>query len=269
MWANERFGEHWPGLFAIALVSAIIPVSRMVITHEHTPKSSTTAGWVLAMVQELALLLCTAAMVLLVLRPRGARAIDAAREALADTPRLVLVKIATALVRWVPAFALGAVVVGLGGGLLTIIFGFLLMPLAFVCQLAFTGAVIERSGPFAAVQDAFHRARLSGFGIVVGLAILFSIVDQLPPVIFAYLANVVFPPTPIPLPWPQFPGHTIPQPAFPGMTMPGKFGSAIPWGAHVVMLLADMPFFAYVTVLYTGAALAFADTEPRDDGPSG
>jgi hypothetical protein len=60
---------------------------------------------------------------------------------------------------------------------------------------------------------------------------------------------------------PHIPGHTMPQlpPGFPG---PGVTGSGITWGAHVVMLLADLPFFVYLTALYAGAALAFADTEP-------
>ncbi len=79
----------------------------------------------------------------------------------------------------------------------------------------------------------------------------------------------------MPIEWPHFPGQTVPQmPTFPqqfpfpgGLTTPGRFGSAIPWGAHVVMLLADMPFFAYMTVVYTGAALAFADTEPAAFAP--
>ena len=184
----------------------------------------------------------------------------------------MLVKIATALVRWVPALALGAMVVGIRAGLLAMLFGCVLLPLTFVCQLAFTGAVIERSGPIAAILDAFRRARLSGFGIVVGLAILISIVEQLPPVdvrvrrerdlpAHADTARVAADSGA------RDPSISVSVPG--GMTMPGRFGSAIPWGAHVVMLLADMPFFAYATVLYTGGALAFADTERRDDGPSG
>jgi hypothetical protein len=262
-WANARLGEHWPGLFAIALASGIIPVARLAITHRSVPASNAAADWALTLLQELLLLLCTAAMVLLVMRPRGARARDAAHDALAEAPRLVAVKIATALVLVVPTIALGWIAM-LFGALLALPFALVVAPLAFVCRLAFTGAVIERSGPVRALLDAFRRAKLSGFWLVVGLTILFSLVEQVPPMIFAWMANVVFPPAPLSVPLPHVPGHAMPQlpSRFPGMTIPGPFGSAIPWGAHVVMLLADMPFFAYLTVLYAGAALAFADTEP-------
>lgn len=262
-WANARLGEQWPGLFAIALVSGIIPVARLVMTHRSTPTSATAVDWTITLTQELLLLLCTAAMVLLVVRPDGARARDAARDALADTPRLVLVKISTALVAFVPAFAVAGLAMALGGGLI-VVFGLVLAPIAFLSRLAFAGAVIEGSGPVGAVLDALRRAKLSGLGIVVGLTILFALVEQVPPLIFAWIANAVFPPAPVPFVLPHVPGHTMPQlpPEFPGLTLPGRFGSGIPWGAHVVMLLADMPFFAYLTALYAGAALAFADTEP-------
>lgn len=268
-WANARFGERWPGLFAIALVSTMIPVARLAITHQSAPASVTVTYWAITLVQELLLLLCTAAMVLLLIRADGARARDAVRDAVADAPRLVLVKIVSALVLAVPTYALAVLMIALQVVLDGL--SFLLMepialvvaPLAFLCRLAFTGAVIERSGPVGAVLDAFRRAKFSGLRIVVLLTVLFALVEQVPPMVFAWMANAIFPPAPVPFVLPHYPGHTTPKlpPGYP-LTLPGVTGSGIPWGAHVVMLMANLPFFAYLTALYAGAALAFAETEP-------
>jgi|GEM_PF-6862689 len=250
-WSNERFVEHRLGLFALALVAAIVPVAR------HARFDGLTA-----IGQEFVLLLCTAAMALLVLRPKGARAIDAAGEVLGDAPRLVMVKIATsALGRFVP-FLLAFAAFGPRNGTLVIIIWLLAIPLAFVCQLAFVSAVIERTGPVEALADAFRRARVSGLPIVAGLSILFAVIERAPSAIFTFIANTVFPPADVPTSFPHFPDMGIPFPAFPAVMLPGRYGSAIPWFANAIITIANVPFFAYLTVLYTGAALSFADTDP-------
>lgn len=261
-WSNARFGEHRAALFGLGLVAAIVPLARLAIGHEQAPERLPSMHSLTTIAHELVVLLCTAAMVLVVIRPKEAPAFDAVREAVADAPRLVLVKIATALVRWLPSLMFPVVAFGLRSGEGAIIIWLLLVPLGFICQLAFASAVIERSGPVGALEAAFRRARVCGLPIVFGLSAVFAVVEYAPTAIFAFIANAIYPPADVPITFPAFPGIDIPPASFPVFTRPGEFGSAIPWGIHIVMLLANVPFVAYLTVLYAGAALSFADADP-------
>jgi hypothetical protein len=258
-WANRRMDAHWPGLFAIAIVVALVPMLRIVLEQGDPKALHPWVGVGFAVVAELAMLLGTAAIVLLAAGPdadgpTAERVVESARQALHDGPRLVAVWIAAALVRWIPALALARVFLG-GGGLLTLIGGLLLLPLAFVCHVAFAGAVMERTGPFNAIVNAFHRASRRGLGLVVGLSLLVALVDQLPPVVIVWVANLFFPPALVHVTSPLIPQTMMPFP----MTVSGRFGSGIPWQARLVMLLLYAPIRAYVAVLYAAAAVAFLD----------
>jgi len=264
-WSNARFGEHRAALFALGLVAAIVPLARLAIGHEQAPEPLASMHSLTTIAHQLVVLLCTAAMVLLLIRPKEAPAFDAVREAVDDAPRLVLVKIAMAFVRWLPSLLLPVVAYGLRSGEGAIIVWLLLVPLGFVCQLAFASAVIERTGPVGALEAAFRRARICGLPIVFGLSAVFAVVEYAPPAIFAFIANAIYPPADVPIMFPVFPGIDVLPASLGAYTRPGDFGSAIPWGAHIAMLLANIPFFAYLTVLYTGAALSFADADAGAD----
>lgn len=180
-WANERFSDHWPGLFAIGFLVALVPLARMVLEQGDAGALHPWVGWGFVIAGELVLLLGTAAMVLLVIKPPDGRSSEAMREALADAPRLVAVKIAAGIVRWLPALALAAAITAIAGPRnvgLTFVTGVALLPLAFVSQIAFASAVIERTGPIEAVVRAFRRATDAGLGTVFALAILIALVEQ-------------------------------------------------------------------------------------------
>jgi len=258
-WSTARFSEHRLGLLALALAAAIVPVARVVLA----PVPRTPLDSVLVWGEQLVLLLSTAAMVLLVIRPPGEPAMDAVREVVDDAPRLVVVKIATAALPWLLSLVLAVAVYGARNGNLAIVIWLLMVPLAFVCQIAFVSATIERTGAIDAIRDAFRRARRSGVPIVLGLSILLALIDRGPVALCTLVANGIFPPPDVPVFFPTFPGITIPHESLPVFTRPGEYASAIPWIAHAVIALANVPFFAFVTVLYTGTALSFADTDPE------
>lgn len=253
-WATERTRSEWLQLYAVGLIMSIIPIVRLPFA-DALQKLNPAIPLALALLQELVLLLVTAAMVLIVVRPPGLGAAEAAREAISDAPRLTAVKLATAAIRWLPGLAIGFL---LGRAVLVIV-GLLFIPVAFLCQVAYVGAVIERTGPLAAIANTYRRARLCDLHALLGMSVLVALVEQLPPLVIAWFANAIFPPASVAVPFPL--PHAAQWPYPTTMTVPGRAGSGIPWGAHVVMLLLDLPFFVYATVLYAGAALSFEDLE--------
>jgi hypothetical protein len=268
-WANGRFSAHWPGLFAIALLAQTVPVIRMVLEHGNRKAFHPWVGVGIAGLEELMLLLCTAAMVLLVTESDPVRTSDALRAAFRDAPRLVVVRIVAALAQWGPAIALGVL---LGGtrSVLTFVVSLVMVPWAFVCRLAFAGAVVERTGPLVALRHAFRRSGYAGLGIVCAFAFLIALIEQSPPPIWLWIANQIFPPELVTFRTP-FPPGTLPAGTFPaGMSpfsipVPGRFGSGIPWGAYPVIRIVMIPIFAYVATLFAGAALDFADADPSTE----
>ena len=222
-WATARFSEHRLGLLVLALAAAIIAVARVALANVFAP-SRPPFDALLTLAQALVLLLCTAAMVLLVIRPPGARVTDAVGEAL-NAPRLVIVKIATAVLPWLLSLALAGAANGMRNGTVAIVIWLLSVPLAFVCQLAFVSAVIEETGPRDAIADAFRRARLSGVPIVVGLSILLALLESGPNAIPTLVAHEIFPPPDVPVYFPAFPGVTLPLPSLPVMMRPASSGA--------------------------------------------
>ena len=263
-WANERYSDHWPGLFAIGFIVAIIPLTRIALEQGDPNALHPGVRIGLFLGYELVLLLGTAAMVLLATSPEDARASEAWRDVLRDWPRLILVKIATALVRWLPAIAAGALIrgIGPGAGIIVLLAAALMLPFGFVSQMAFASAVIERTGPFAAIERAFRRAIYGGLWTLWVAAFLFSLVESLP-VVFVWVANIFFPPSMVPYTLPRVPGFGFPLPP---MSLPGPFGSGIPWWMIMMLRLATIPVLGYVAALYAGAALEFAgaDTSTRE-----
>jgi hypothetical protein len=269
LWANGRFSAHWPGLFAIGLLAQTVPILRMALEHGNRKALHPWVGLGIAGLEELMLLLCTAAMMLLVTGPDPARATDALRSAFHDSPRLVAVRVATALAQWAPAIGLALLLRGARSVVLTFVVSIVMVPLGFVCRLAFAGAVVERTGPLVALRNAFRRASFAGLGSVFAFAILIiALIEQVPPLIWVWIANQVFPPelvtVPPPFPPGTFPSGTFPAGTFPFSTpVPGRFGSGIPWAAYPVIRILMIPIFAYVATLFAGAALDFADADPN------
>jgi hypothetical protein len=268
-WANGRFSAHWPGLFAIGLLAQTVPVVRMLIEHGNRKAFHPWVGLGIAGLEELMLLLCTAAMVLLVTEPDPVRASDALRAAFRDAPRLVAVRIATALAQWGPAMALAFLTRGARLGLFTFVVSVVMVPWGFVWRLAFAGAVVERTGPLVALQNAFRRASFAGFGTVLAFAFLIiALVEQVPPLIWLWIANQIFPPALVTY-TPPFPPGTFPTGTFQGgmspfsIPVPGRYGSGIPSEAYPVIRVVMIPIFAYVATLLAGAALDFADADPN------
>jgi hypothetical protein len=136
------------------------------------------------------------------------------------------------------------------------------MTLGFIGQMAFAGAVIERTGPFTAIARAFRRADNNGIWTAFVVALLLSLVESLP-FVFMWVANLFFPPPLVPNTRPHVPGFTFPLPP---MSVPGRFGSGIPWWMFMVLRVASIPVLGYVATLYAAAALEFAgaDTTTRE-----
>jgi hypothetical protein len=264
-WANERFNDQWPGLFAIGFAGSIVPLTRMVLEQGDAKALHPWVGLGIAALQELVLLLVTAAMVLLVAGPITTRASDTLREVIDDAPRLIVVKIVATLARWIPTLIVAYGIARIAGphSVMLLVASVALLPLDFLSKIAFAGAVMERTGPFEALKRAYDRTIENGVAMAFVLALIFSIVDQLPPIVFLWVANLFFPPHPIAY-VPHIPARDFPYP-LPPMSLPGRFGSGIPWWFHGIILLAAMPFFAYVTSLYAAATLEFGgyDIAPR------
>jgi hypothetical protein len=261
-WANERFSAHWPGLFAIGFLATLIPVIRMVLEQGNRNAFHPYVGFGIAAVEELVLLLCTAAMILLVTEPEPTSASAALGAAFRAAPRLIVTRIVTGLVVLIPTFALAYATGGQRVGVLIFLVGVVMLPIGFICRLAFADAVIERTGPFVALRDAFRRGGVAGVGLTFGFAfVIVSLIEQCPPLIFVWIANAIFPPTAVP--FNPFPTGALP-PSIPGLPLqiPGRFGSGIPWEVLPLLRIALIPINGYVATLFAGAALDFADATP-------
>lgn len=265
VWANGRFVAHWRGLCAIGLLAALVPAIGMALEHDD---HRAFASWMvlgIGAIGQLILLLCTAAMILLVTEPEPAGAFVALADAFRVAPRLIAVRIVAAIAQWVPLFALGYVLAGPPVGFL--VAAIAAVPLAFVCRLGFASAVIERTGPLVAIPHAFYRASAAGFGITFAFGLLIALIEQVPLFACWWIANRIFLPELITF-VPPFPPGTLPQGTLPPgldlskLPFPGRIGSGIPWGAYPVIQIVMVPVLAYATTVFAGAALAFAAADP-------
>jgi hypothetical protein len=286
VWAYRTLGAYWPPLFALAAIQVVIPMTEIALSQGREHALPLALGGSLGLIQILIVTCTSAAMYLVVTSASGAGTNAMRRTFLRGAWRFLPLGVAPALLYLVTTTVFGFIAVHgqpdraqarASAGFALLLADVVLVAPSFLLLVAFVNAVVEGTTPLTSLRNAWRRTNYAGWGLAIGLVLASGFLAFLVPAVVEWIANGLFPPERVPFnltfptnpPGAPFPPHgpftSVPT----GVTVPGPYGSGIPWGAHLVMKLVNIPLNAYLDMVALGTALAFADFADFGAEPQG